>query len=107
MSDILLTASMASSGPDPLRSTASRISERGLCWIGQPAASNRIRRPASPAADTRLMFFGSDEDGTPLEVIAVETEERRLLVIHVMQLRSQLRPLYEEARRWQERTDIP
>jgi hypothetical protein len=77
------------------------VLERATCCLEQDPPHDQ------PDADTRLMFFGNDCDGTPLEVIAVETQERQLLVIHAMLLRPHLRLMYEEARRWQERTDIP
>jgi hypothetical protein len=48
----------------------------------------------------RVLFFGDDAEGLPLEVFAVETAEESFLVIHAMELRDHNRGLYEEARGW-------
>jgi len=50
----------------------------------------------SAARDTRWVFLGGDPSGVDLEVIAVETEEGRLLVIHAMELRPRYRAPYAE-----------
>jgi hypothetical protein len=42
------------------------------------------------ASDTRLVFLGSDDSGIDLEVIAVETDQGDLLVIHGMEMRPAL-----------------
>jgi hypothetical protein len=55
----------------------------------------------SDQADDRLVFLGDDEDGQPLEVVAVELDDGGLLVIHAMDMQERYRPLYEEAKRWQ------
>jgi len=47
------------------------------------------------------VFLGDDEDGQPLEVVAVELDDGGLLVIHAMDMQERYRPLYEEAKRWQ------
>lgn len=55
--------------------------------------------------DDRFVFLGDDAKGAPLEVMAVEIEERRrpaLLVIHAMRLRAKYQRFYEEARRWRD-----
>jgi len=39
-------------------------------------------------------------DGVPLEVMAVELDNRDLLVIHAMALRDRYSEQYEEAKRW-------
>jgi hypothetical protein len=57
--------------------------------------------PGARSAARRLAFFGDDQDGIPLEVIAVQTETTRLLVIHAMPLRRRYRPDYEEVMKWQ------
>jgi len=36
----------------------------------------------------RLVFLGEDAAGVPLEVIAVETQQEALMVIHAMELRA-------------------
>jgi hypothetical protein len=51
--------------------------------------------------DPRLLFLGEDDQGTDLEVIAVELEESSLLVIHAMRLRARYRERYEEVRKWE------
>lgn len=50
--------------------------------------------------DVRLVYLGDDPDGRPLEVIAVETGEDELFVIHAMPLRSKYTRQYEEALKW-------
>lgn len=51
------------------------------------------------ALATRWVFLGEDKAGVALEVIAVETGQENLLVIHAMNLRSRYRGAYEEVRR--------
>jgi len=56
--------------------------------------------PGRPnAIDPRLVFLGEDPEGLPLEVIAVESDQELLTVIHVMELRPRYRGTYEEVRR--------
>jgi len=55
---------------------------------------------ARGGADTRLLYLGDDVDGVPLEVMAVELDNRDLFVIHVMPLRDRYSEQYEEAKRW-------
>jgi hypothetical protein len=50
--------------------------------------------------DARLLYLGDDADGVPLEVMAVELDNRDLLVIHAMPLRDRYSEEYEEAKRW-------
>lgn len=57
--------------------------------------------PPSGELDERLLFLGDDEEGTALEVMAVELDHGDLCVIHAMALRERYRSQYEEARRWQ------
>lgn len=56
--------------------------------------------PPEGQVDERLLFLGDDEEGVPLEVMAVELEDDDLLVIHAMEIRERYRSAYEEARRW-------
>jgi hypothetical protein len=51
-------------------------------------------------ASSRLVFLGDDDEGTALEVMAVELEDDTLLVIHAMPLRDRYRKQYEEAQKW-------
>ena len=51
------------------------------------------------AQATRLVFLGPDPTGAVLEVIAVETAQENLMVIHAMDLRPRYRSAYEEVRR--------
>ncbi len=44
--------------------------------------------------------MGDDQQGNPLEVIAIEFEPEDLRVIHAMPLRQKYRLEYEEAKRW-------
>ncbi len=67
----------------------------------------RLRFEQDPPADapvnasSRLVFLGDDAEGIALEVMAVELEDERLLVIHAMSLRSRYQEQYEEAKKWQ------
>jgi len=56
--------------------------------------------PPSGGGDHRLVFLGDDEDGLPLEAMAILSEEGDLLVIHSMRLRPRFRVQYEEVKRW-------
>jgi hypothetical protein len=47
----------------------------------------------------RLVFLGEDQEGVPIEVIAVETDRDLLTVIHAMELRSRYRSTYEKGRK--------
>lgn len=58
--------------------------------IKQPPPTN-----APAGADDRLVFLGPDQDGTLLEVMAIETD-RGLLVIHAMPMRDKYIPYLEE-----------
>lgn len=60
-----------------------------------------------PQADVRLWFFGDDADGVPLEVACIACEDGCLVAIHAMPIRSHYREYYEEARRWQGKSDTP
>lgn len=49
-----------------------------------------FREPApagSPLTDDRLVFLGPDEDREMLEVMAIETHDEGLLIIHAMRIR--------------------
>jgi len=66
--------------------------ERSAHVVRTAAAIFRQPAPAdSTARDDRLIFLGPDQDGTLLEVMAVETD-RGLLVIHAMAMREKYRP---------------
>ncbi len=47
------------------------------------------------------MYLGDDGEGVALEMMAVELDDRSLLVIHAMRLRAKYREQYKEAKRWQ------
>jgi hypothetical protein len=55
----------------------------------------------SSGKSDRVLFFGDDIEGVPLEVFAIEGTEGALTVIHAMNLRDRYRGLHEEARQWQ------
>jgi hypothetical protein len=66
------------------------------------SAFRKEPEPGPPwACDMRLVIFGEDGNGVPLEVIAVRAKDSSMLVIHSMKLRSRYRVLYEEVRRWE------
>ena len=49
----------------------------------------------SPLGDERLMFLGPDADGQLLEVMAIQTEDDGLLVIHAQPIRARYLTLLE------------
>jgi hypothetical protein len=51
--------------------------------------------------ELRLYFFGDDQGGGPLEILAVEGRDGGLLVIHSVRLRARFMDRYREALRWQ------
>ncbi len=52
-------------------------------------------------SDPRFVFLGPDEEGCPLEVIAVAPEDGSLTIIHAMVLRERWQGWYWEAAQWQ------
>lgn len=66
----------------------------GVCFV----------RPALPPdrPDEAVLFVGDDEAGEAVEVVGVELADGSLRVIHAMPMRSNYRPLYEEAKKWQQ-----
>jgi hypothetical protein len=58
-------------------------------------------RPVLLSEDPRLLFLGEDDQGIDLEVIAIELDQSRLLVIHAMRLRARYRKRYEEVKQWE------
>jgi len=54
----------------------------------------------SAGRDRRWIFLGEDQEGIALEVIAVENDEGKLLIIHAMEMRRRYRRVYREVRRW-------
>lgn len=48
----------------------------------------------------RLLYLGDDQDGTSLEVMAVELLDDSLYVIHAMEMRPQYNKRYREAKPW-------
>lgn len=60
--------------------------------------STIFRQPApahSPLTDERIVFLGVDQKGVLLEVMAVETDQGGLLVIHAMPIRNRYLKLLE------------
>ena len=55
---------------------------------------------AGRADELRLYFFGDDQGGTPLEILAVEGKDGGLFVAHSMRLRAPFMDRYKEALRW-------
>jgi hypothetical protein len=83
--------------------TKHRISKKRIRHVLETCS--RILKEDPPvgnprATEPRLVFIGEDPAGEVLEVIAVETDEENLLVIHAMELRSRYRDAYKEVRRW-------
>jgi len=68
---------------------------RALHVIANAAVEITVAGPSGQ--DDRRVFLGDDATGRALEVMAVPTKTG-LLVIHVMDLRTKWRPLYEEGK---------
>lgn len=58
----------------------------------------------SPDEPDRVLFLGPDQDGVPLEVIAVELDGGDLLVIHAMRLRTSYLDDYLQVMEWHRRS---
>jgi hypothetical protein len=50
--------------------------------------------------EVRLYFFGDDQRGRPLEILALEGKDGGLFVVHSMRLRARFMDRYKEALRW-------
>ncbi len=84
--------------------TKHRISRERSRYVIEHAGLRFEQPPPSGApaeAEPRLVYLGDDANGVALEVMAVEIDDGRLLVIHAMPLRDTYRDQYEEAKRWQ------
>jgi hypothetical protein len=62
----------------------------GICFEDGAGRENEVR----------LYFFGDDQGGRPLEILAVEGEGGGLFVVHSMRLRARFEDRYKEALRW-------
>jgi uncharacterized DUF497 family protein len=83
--------------------TKHRISRERIRYVleNSTTAFKEEPPPDRPRArDTRLLVLGEDAQGILLEVIAVESKDDSLTVIHAMKLRNRYRSRYEEVRRW-------
>jgi hypothetical protein len=68
---------------------------------GSGCARIKILPPDPPDRPfERLLFLGDDQDGVPLEVLAVELLDDSLYVIHAMELRPRYNKRYKEAKPW-------
>jgi hypothetical protein len=80
--------------------TKHRISRQRSTYVIEHAGMRFRISPEADQVDERLLYLGDDEDGTAIEVMAVELEDGDLFVIHAMPLREKYRIEYEEAKRW-------
>lgn len=83
--------------------TKHRISRERSSYVIEHCGLRFEQNPPADApenASLRLVFLGDDEAGVALEVMAVEIEDEKLLVIHAMPLRDRYRKHYEEAKKW-------
>jgi hypothetical protein len=83
--------------------TRHRVSKKSICHVIAHCGLHLEEPPPETGAelgDPRRVFLGDTADGSPVEVIAVESSDGELLVIHAMALRDKYRPKYEEAKRW-------
>lgn len=79
-----------------------RISKKHICHALEHCLAILEQNPPKASrlkAEPRLVFLGEDAAGSPLEVIAVETDRESLMVIHAMELRPRYRSAYREVRR--------
>ena len=65
---------------------------------------DHCRNPLYPPPDDRdgadvVLILGPDERGVPLEIVAIETEDDGLCVIHAMRLRSKYADEYRKVMR--------
>lgn len=75
------------------RARARHVIQNPYVVVRQPAPADSAQR------DDRLVFLGDDHTGRALEVMAIQTGENALHVIHVMDLRDKYRPHYEEGKK--------
>lgn len=82
--------------------TRHRISKNRIRHV---IANYRVRFEEPPpdtegarARSMRVVYLGDDDHGRALEVMAVEGEHDKLLVIHAMALRDKYRKRYEDRR---------
>jgi hypothetical protein len=82
--------------------TKQRISrQRSLHVIrGAGICFRESEYPDEWTGDPRFVFLGPDEDGRPLEVIAVASEDGSLMIIHAMPLRERWQRWYWEGLKW-------
>ena len=65
-------------------------------WLKPPRSSSLSRRqPDRVLDDPRLVFLGPDPDGELLEVMAIETDDGGLLIIHAQPIRDRYLKLLE------------
>jgi hypothetical protein len=81
-------------------STRHRISRRQTLFAIR-CAGICFEDGSSREDELRLYFFGDDQEGRPLEILAVEGRDGGLFVIHSMRLRARFMDRYKEALRWQ------
>lgn len=83
--------------------TRHRISrERSLHVVRHAGICKRDRRyPDEGYDDPRVLFFGPDLEGMPLEVGGVAPDDGSLIIIHAMPLRERYQGWYSEAAKWE------
>jgi hypothetical protein len=84
--------------------TRHRISRERALYVVEQCGIQFIERRRSEnvchGPDKHVFFFGDDQEGVRLEVVAAENEEEEFTVIHAMNLRDRFLGLYEEASEW-------
>lgn len=78
------------------KASARFVIDHAGMWIELPPPRDSFNR-----RDERLVFFGDDQHGRALEIMAVAVSDDELLVIHAMALRARFRDEYMELRKWQ------
>lgn len=77
------------------------ISKPRIRYVVEHCGSPFVMPPEQPDRPyERLLFLGDDQDGTALEVMAVELLDNSLYVIHAMELRPRFNKRYREAKPW-------
>ncbi|HET9592085.1 MAG TPA: hypothetical protein VFP17_04145 [Solirubrobacterales bacterium] len=84
--------------------TKHRISRERALYVVERCGFQIVERRRSEdfrsGPDKRVYFFGDDLEGVRLEVVAAQTGDEEITVIHAMNLRDRFLELYEEAKEW-------
>jgi hypothetical protein len=83
--------------------TKHRISRQRSLYVVEHCGLQIVKNPRSlvhPSVDQRVVFIGNDLEEIALEVVAVEEDEERFVVIHAMNMRKGFRGIHKEVQKW-------